>query len=182
VRRFLYFFVLLGSSRMGFKRVIHGVTHLSSAIPPQSPQTILPRQMKHFQVTVGGSSTLDVTAGEAQRNNVRFGSSKSETSKPKPRAILSYAADEAHPHAMASISDGCAWEFPRWPLAGKHMQRQDQFGRDNDSSHYGLKSRKNCCEPVMGLVMTFCPPMTVGAVELVCQATGGTRLVADSSA
>jgi hypothetical protein len=29
---------------MGFKRVIQGVTHLSSAIPPQSPQTILHRQ------------------------------------------------------------------------------------------------------------------------------------------
>ena len=42
-------------------------------------------------------------------------------------------------------------------------------------------SRKNICEPEMGLMMTFCPPMTMGAVELVCQATGGTRLVADST-
>jgi hypothetical protein len=72
-------------------------------------------------------------------------------------------------------------EFPRWPIAGKHMQWQNQFGRDNDTSNYGLKSRKNCGGPVMGLVMTFCPPMTIGVVELVCQATGEIRLVANSS-
>jgi hypothetical protein len=41
-------------------------------------------------------------------------------------------------------------------------------------------SRKNICVPVRGLVTTFCPAMTIGGVELVCQATGGTRLVANS--
>ena len=33
----------------------------------------------------------------------------------------------------------------------------------------------------MGLVTTFCPLMTMGGVELVCQATGGIRLVVDSA-
>jgi hypothetical protein len=45
---------------------------------------------------------------------------------------------------------------------------------------YGLKSRKNICEPEMGLVMTFCPLMTIGAVELVSQNVGKKRLVANS--
>ncbi len=46
---------------------------------------------------------------------------------------------------------------------------------------YGLKSLKNCCEPEMGLMMTFCPLMKIRGVELVCQATGGTRLVVNST-
>src|ERR1700681_3845229 len=33
----------------------------------------------------------------------------------------------------------------------------------------------------MGLVTTFCPPMTIRGMELVCQATRGTRFVAHSS-
>src|SRR5208283_3746030 len=36
-------------------------------------------------------------------------------------------------------------------------------------------SRKNCCEPEMGLMMTFCPLMTIRGAELVYQATGGIR-------
>lgn len=46
---------------------------------------------------------------------------------------------------------------------------------------YGLRSRNKCCEPEMGLMMTFCPLMTIRGVELVWQATDETRLVVDST-